>query len=357
LAARLHPTAKGQVNADLGAEGDRLKEGTMRRRKFISLVGGAMAWPIAASAQQRERLRSVGVLMGIAEGDADAQPRANAFQQGLQDLGWIEGQNIRTAYRWAAADPERIRAHAVELVASAPEVILANTTPVAVALQQATRNIPIVFVQVVDPIGPGLVASLARPGGNITGYVIFDFSMGGKWLETLKTISSGVARAGIVYNPDTAPFGPSFARVIDDAAPSLAVEAVHIPVHTAAELEGGVAEFAAKPGGGLIILPDLFNTSHRDAIIDLAARYRLPAVYPFRYFAESGGLISDGVDPLDIFRRSATYVDRILKGANPGELPVQQPSKFELVINLKTARSLGIRIPPTLLDRADDVIE
>jgi putative ABC transport system substrate-binding protein len=295
--------------------------------------------------------------MGIAESDADARRRANAFQQGLQELGWIEGQNIRIEYRWASADPERMRAHAVELVALAPDLILANTTPVVVALRQVSRTIPMVFVQVVDPIGPGFVSSLARPGGNITGYVNFEFSMAGKWLETLKTIAPGVKRAGIVYNPDTAPFGTSFAQVIDAAAPSFAVDAVRILVRTVAELESSIAAFAAKPDSGLIILPDLFNTSHRDAIIGVAARHRLPAVYPFRYFAESGGLISDGVDSVDLFRQSASYVDRILKGANPGELPVQQPSKFEFVINLKTAKALGITVPPSLLARADEVIE
>jgi putative ABC transport system substrate-binding protein len=329
----------------------------MRRREFIAFVGGATAWPVAVRAQRRGRLRRVGVLMGIAESDSDARSRANAFQQGLQELGWIEGQNIRIEYRWAAADPERMRAHAVELVASAPDVILGNTTPVVVALRQSTRTIPMVFVQVVDPIGAGFVSSLARPGGNVTGYVNFEFSMAGKWVETLKQISPGVTRAGIVHNPETAPFSTLFLQVIDAAAPSFPLEAVRILVRTAAELESGIAAFAAKPGGGLIILPDLFNTSHRDAIISLAARYRLPAVYPFRYFVESGGLISDGVDTADLFRQSASYVDRILKGEKPADLPVQQPSKFEFVINLKTANALGLTIPPSLLARADEVIE
>jgi putative ABC transport system substrate-binding protein len=329
----------------------------MRRRDFIALVGGATAWPVAVRAQRGGRLRRVGVLMGIAESDADARSRAKAFQQGLQELGWIEGQNIRIEYRWAAAEPERMRTHAVELVASAPDVILANTTPVVVALRRATRTIPMVFVQVVDPIGAGFVSSLARPGGNVTGYVNFEFSMAGKWLETLKQISLGIIRAGIVHNPETAPFSTSFLQVIDTAAPSFALEAVRILVRTAGELESGIAAFADKPGGGLVILPDLFNTSHRDAIISLAARYRLPAVYPFRYFVESGGLISDGVDTVDLFRQSASYVDRILKGEKPADLPVQQPSKFEFVINLKTANALGLTIQPSLLARADEVIE
>jgi len=329
----------------------------MRRREFIALVGGATVWPVALGAQQRERLRRVGVLMGIAESDADARPRANAFQQGLQELGWNEGQNIRIDYRWAAADPERMRAHAVELVALAPDLILANTTPVVVALRQATRTIPIVFVQVVDPIGPGFVSSLARPGGNITGYVNFEFSMAGKWLETLKKISPGITRAGIVYNPETAPFGAAFVRVIDAAAPSFAVDAVRILVRTVPELENGIAAFAAKPDSGLIILPDLFNTSHRDAIIAVAARHRLPAVYSFRYFVMAGGLISYGPDSIDPYRRAAGYIDRILKGEKPADLPVQNPTKYELVINLKTAKALGLTVPPTILARVDEVIE
>jgi putative tryptophan/tyrosine transport system substrate-binding protein len=329
----------------------------LRRREFAALICGAVVWPAAVRAQQGERLRRVGVLMGIAESDAEARPRAQALLQGLQELGWIEGQNLRIEYRWAAAEKQRMRAQAAELVALAPDLIVANTTPVMVALRQVTRTIPTVFVQVVDPIGPGFVSSLARPGGNVTGYVNFEFSMAGKWLETLKKISPGVTRAGNLYNPETAPFGAAFARVIDAAAPSFAVDAVAILVHGEADLESGIAEFAAKPNGGLIVLPDLFNTSHRDAIIALAARHRLPAVYPYRYFAERGGLISDGVNSVDLFRQAATYVDRILKGVDPGELPVQTPSKFEFVINLKTAKALGLTVPASLLLRADEVIE
>jgi putative ABC transport system substrate-binding protein len=328
----------------------------MRRREFTALLGG-MVFPFAVRAQRSPPIRRIGVLMGIAEGDVDARPRASAFQQGLQELGWMEGQNIRIEYRWAAGDPKHIQAFAVELVAWAPDVILANTTPVLSALRSATRTIPIVFVQVVDPIGGGMVSSLARPGGNATGYVNFEFSMAGKWLETLKQIAPGVARVGLLFNPETAPFGHSFVQVVEASASTFAVDVVAILARNTAELEGNVVAFAARPNGGLIILPDLFNTGHREAIVLMAAQRSLPAVYPFRYFAESGGLIADGVEALDLFRRSASYVDRILKGERPGDLPVQQPTKFELVINLKTAKALGLTVPSALLARADEVIE
>jgi putative ABC transport system substrate-binding protein len=330
----------------------------MRRREFISLLGGAaLAWPLPLSAQHPSAMRRIGVLMGIAESDADAKPRAIAFQQGLQELGWTEGRNVRIEYRWAGADREHMHAYAAELVALAPDLILANTTPVVAALQQATRTIPIVFVNVVDPIGRGFVANLARPGGNITGFLIFEFSMGGKWLETLKQIAPHVKRVAIIFNPQTAPFSESFVRVVEAAAPAFTVETVSAKVRDNAELESVVTSFAGESDGGLIVLPDIFTTSHRDTIVTLAARHRLPAIYPFRYFAASGGLVSDGVDGTDLFRRSASYVDRILKGGKPGELPVQAPTKLELVINLKTAKALNLTIPPTLLARADEVIE
>jgi ABC-type uncharacterized transport system substrate-binding protein len=250
-----------------------------------------------------------------------------------------------------------MRPFARELVELKPDLIVAVTTPAVAALLQETRTLPIVFVQVIDPLGRGFISSLARPGGNVTGFVTFEFSMGGKWLETLKQVAPRIVRVALIFHPQTAPFSGSFVRVIEAAAPSFAVETTVMPVHNGAELESAVAAFAAKPGGGLIILPDLFNTSHRDTIVALAARHRVPAVYPFRYFAVSGGLISDGVDTGDLYRRSASYVDRILKGAKPGELPIQAPSKFELVINLKTAKALGLDVPPMLLARADEVIE
>jgi putative ABC transport system substrate-binding protein len=266
-------------------------------------------------------------------------------------------RNVRLEYRWAGADPEHMHAYATELVALAPDLILANTTPVVAALQHATRTIPIVFVNVVDPVGPGFVANLARPGGNITGFLIFEFSMGGKWLETLKQVAPRVKRVAMIFNPQTAPFGESFVRVVEAAAPAFAVETVSAKVRDNAELESAVASFAGEPDGGLIVLPDIFTTSHRDTIVTLAARHHLPAIYPFRYFAASGGLVSDGVDGTDLFRRSASYVDRILKGEKPADLPVQAPAKFELVINLKTAKALGLEVPPMLLALADEVIE
>jgi putative tryptophan/tyrosine transport system substrate-binding protein len=328
------------------------------RRELITLLGGAAAaWPLAARAQQAGKVARIGVLMGIAESDPEARPRAMAFQQGLQELGWTDGRNVRIEYRWAADDPERIRTYAAELVSLAPDVLLATTTPVMMALQPATRTIPIVFVQVIDPLARGFVANLARPGGNITGFVTFEFSMGGKWLQTLKQVAPRIKRVATIFNPGTAPFSESFVQVVEAAAPTIAVQTVAARIRDAAELEGVIATFAAKPDGGLIVLPDVFNTSHRDTIIALAARHRLPAVYPFRYFAVSGGLISDGVDTADLFRRSASYVARIIKGAKPGDLPVQTPTKFELVINLKTAKALSLDVPETLLARADEVIE
>jgi ABC-type uncharacterized transport system substrate-binding protein len=329
----------------------------MRRRKFITLLGvAAVACPLGARAQV-QRVRRIGVLMGIAETDAEARSRATALQQGLQELGWTEGRNVRIDYRWAADDSERIQAYAAELVALAPDLIVASTTPVMTVLQQATRTIPIVFLQVTDPVGAGIVGNLARPGGNITGFITFEFSMGGKWLETLSQIAPRIKRVAMIFNPSTAPFSDSFVRVVTAAAPKFALEAVATPVIDVAELESAIGAFAGKTDGGLIVLPDVFNTSNRETIVALAARHRLPAVYPFRYFAASGGLISDGVDTTDLFFRSASYVDRILKGAKAGELPVQAPSKFELVINLKTAMALGLTVPQSLLARADEVLE
>ncbi len=250
-----------------------------------------------------------------------------------------------------------MRKFARELVDLKPDLILGMTTPAVTALVQETNTIPILFVNIVDPLGHGFISSMARPGGNVTGFLNFEFSMGGKWLETLKQIAPAVKRVALLFNPDTAPFAASFVRVVEDAAPSFGIEPIAIEAHDDGELERTVADFAAKPAGGLIILPDAFTTGHRDLIVALAARYRLPAVYPLRVFAASGGLISDGGDPIDIFRRAASYVDRILKGANPGDLPVQAPTKFELVINLKTAKALGLEVPPMLVARADEVIE
>jgi putative tryptophan/tyrosine transport system substrate-binding protein len=332
----------------------------VRRREFIRLVGSLGAWllaPHCAMAQLSDRVRRIAMLSGFAATDAEAQARVAALQQGLKELGWAESRNLSIDFRWGTGERDQMRAFAKELIELKPDLILGMTTPAVTALVEETKTIPIVFANIVDPLGHGLISNLARPGGNVTGFLNFEFSMGGKWLETLKQIAPAVRRVALLFNPDTAPFAASFVRVIEDAAPSFGIEPIATMARDDGELGRTVGEFAAKPAGGLIILPDSFTTGHRDLIIALAARYRLPAVYPMRVFAASGGLISDGGDPIDIFRRAASYVDRILKGANPGDLPVQTPTKFELVINLKTANALGLSVPPMLLARADEVIE
>jgi putative tryptophan/tyrosine transport system substrate-binding protein len=329
----------------------------IRRRAFIALLGGAAAWPFAARAQQSARKRRIGVLMGLSESDPEAKARVKAFEQGLQDWGWVKEQNLLIDYRWTYPDITRIQSHAAELVRSAPELIIANSTPVLAALRQETRTIPLVFVQVIDPVTRGFVATLARPSGNITGFTNFEFPMGSKWVEVLKEVAPVIARVAIIYNPETAPYGEEFFRQIKAAASSLTIEAIDAPVRQPADLQRTIVQVAAKPHGGLIVIPDAFTSVHRDLIVELAAQHRLLAIYPFRYFAVSGGLVSYGVDSLDIFRRSASYVDRILKGESPSELPVQAPTKFELVINLKTAKSLGLDVPSRLLALADEVIE
>ena len=335
--------------------------GQMNRRDLIMLLAGAAATgcvirPQAACAQQATTKR-IGVLMGIAENDREGQSRIDAFKQGLKELGWIEGRNIHIDLRFAAGEPEQIRAHAAELVALAPDAILANTTPVVATLQRATQTIPIVFVLVVDPLGRGFVASLARPGANITGFRNFEFSMAGKWLQTLKQVAPRLTHVAAIFNPQTAPFGDQFVRQIEIAAPGFGVETTTISVSDAGDFDPAVAVFAARGGGGLIVLPDAFNTNHRELLISLAAKYRLPAIYPFRFFTDSGGLISDGIDSADLITRSAGYIDRILKGAKPADLPVQGPTKFETVINLKTAKAPGLDVPVQLIARADEVIE
>jgi putative ABC transport system substrate-binding protein len=332
----------------------------MRRRDFITLVGSVGAWLLAqhrAIAQPSDRVRRIAVLSGFAATDPEAQARIAALQQGLKELGWTESRNLSIEFRWGTGGAAQMRTFARELIDLMPDLIVGMTTPAVAALVQETNTIPILFVNIVDPLGRGFVSSMARPGGNVTGFLNFEFSMGGKWLETLKQIAPAVKRVALLFNPDTAPFAGSFVRVVEDAAPSFGIEPIATVAHDDGELERTVADFAAKPAGGLIILPDSFTTGHRDLIVALAARYRLPAVYPLRVFAASGGLISDGVDPSDIFRRAASYVDRILKGTNPGDLPLQAPTKFELVINLKTANALGLNVPPMLLARADEVIE
>jgi putative tryptophan/tyrosine transport system substrate-binding protein len=328
------------------------------RRKFLAtLGGGAVAWPLAASAQHLGKVPLVGALIPFAEGDEEAERRRNAFQRGLEAFSWTNGQNIRIEYRWVGSDPNRIRSYAADIVGLAPDVILANATPVLAAIRQETRTIPIVFVQVIDPVSRGFVKSLAQPGGNVTGFTNFEFPMGGKWVEVLKEVAPRITSIAVVFNPDTAPYGEPFFQQITTSASSLSIEAIEARVRNVVELEKAVAGIAAKSNGSLIVLPDTFTTVHRDSIIALADRHQLPGVYPFRYFATRGGLVSYGVDAEDMFRRSASYIDRILKGEKPADLPVQAPTKYELVINLKTAKALGLTIPPTLLARADEVIE
>jgi len=329
----------------------------MRRREFVILLGGsaAAAWPLAAHAQQSNRLRVVGVLLAMAPDDPEAQLRVKAFEAGLRELGWTEGRNLRLEYRWAAGDAALLRKQATELVGLAPDLILATSTPVLAALRQE-NPLPIVFVQVTDPIGSGFVPNLARPGGSLTGFTSFEFTIGSKWLEALKHVAPAVTRVALIFNPDTAPFAHMFWQPVEDAAPSFDVEPMQAPVRDVGEIERTVAAFA-RQNGGLMVLPDVSTTNHRDLIIALAARHRLPAVYPYRYFATSGGLMSYGSDLTDVHRRAASYVDRILKGAIPGDLPVQAPAKFEFVINLKTANALGLTVPPLWLGRADEVIE
>ena len=295
------------------------------------------------------------MLLAMAPDDPEAQLRVKAFEAGLRELGWTEGRNLRLEYRWAAGDAALLRKQATELVGLAPDLILATSTPVLAALRQE-NPLPIVFVQVTDPIGSGFVPNLARPGGSLTGFTSFEFTIGSKWLEALKHVAPAVTRVALIFNPDTAPFAHMFWQPVEDAAPSFDVEPMQAPVRDVGEIERTVAAFA-RQNGGLMVLPDVSTTNHRDLIIALAARHRLPAVYPYRYFATSGGLMSYGTDLTDVHRRAASYVDRILKGAIPGDLPVQAPAKFEFVINLKTANALGLTVPPLWLGRADEVIE
>jgi len=295
-------------------------------------------------------------MMALAQTDPEAQLRVQALEAGLRDLGWVEGRNLRLDYRWVP-DTSRLRAQASELISLAPDLIFAAQTPVVAELLPLTGTLPIVFVQVTDPIGRGFVPNLARPGGQITGFANFEFSIGSKWLETLTEIAPAIKRVAVVFNPDTAPFAPLFWQPVVDAARSFAVAPMQTPVRDAGELASKIEALAREPDGGLIVLPDVSTANNRDLIIALAARHRLPAVYPFQYFATSGGLLSYGGDVADLFRRAASYIDRILKGTKPGDLPVQAPNKYQLVINLKTAKALGLEVPRILLARADEVIE
>jgi putative tryptophan/tyrosine transport system substrate-binding protein len=328
----------------------------MKRREFITLLGGVAAWPLAARAQQGERMRRVGVLLPAAADDPEFQASFGAFLQGLALLGWTIGRNVRIDTRWATTDAAEIRRHAAELAALAPDVILAHAATTVGPLLQATRTVPIVFPAVVDPVGAGFVDSLARPGGNATGFISFEYSLSGKWLELLKEIAPGLTRVAVLRNAAT-PSGPGQFGVIQAVAPSLRVEVNPVNVRDAGEIERAVAAFARAPNGGLIVTASPLAQRHRDLIVALAARHKLPAVYFDRVFAAAGGLISYGPDQVDQYRQAAGYVDRILKGEKAADLPVQAPTKYELVINLKTANALGLEIPTTVLARADEVIE
>jgi len=328
----------------------------MRRRKFIALLGGAAAWPALARAEQHDRVRKIGLLIENAADDPQMQQRIEIFRRGLERLGWIAGQNVHFEYRYAASSPTRIHAYAAELAAMAPDIILAHGTPPATALQRETDATPIVFVQVADPVGVGLVSSLGQPGGNITGFTTFEFTIGGKWLQVLKEVMPGMTRAAVILDRQNVG-GTGLLGAIQAAAPSIGVQLIVSAIRDAGEVEQAIAVFAREPNGGLVLLPSSIITVYRDRIIALAAKHRLPAVYPFSYFPADGGLMSYGPDVVDIWGRAATYFDRILKGAKPADLPVQQPTKFELVINIKTAKALGLSVPSTLLARADEVIE
>jgi putative tryptophan/tyrosine transport system substrate-binding protein len=328
----------------------------MRRREFIAALGGAAAWPLAARAQQPEGMRRIGVLLNATADDPEYQARLGAFLQGLQQSGWNIGRNVRIDTRWATANPADIRRHAAELVALAPDVILATGSSAVGSLQQATRSVPIVFVGLIDPVGAGLVESLARPGSNTTGFLLYEYSLSGKWPELLKEIAPNVTRVAVLRDPAITSGAVQYG-VIQAIAPSLRVEVSPVNVRGGGEIERAVVAFAGSPNGGLIVTGSGLATVHRDLIVKLAAQHRLPAVYSNRVFVGAGGLISYGPDYIDMYRRAAAYVDRIIRGDKPADLPVQAPTKFELAINLKTAKTLGLEIPPQLLARADEVIE
>ena len=328
----------------------------MKRREFITLIGGAaIVWPLTARAQQDQRVRRIGVLSALAEDDPESLARREAFEQALKALNWTNGSNLRIDYRWAATDPERIRKLATEIIALEPDVVLTSGSIVVPPMMQATRTIPIVFVQVIDPVGSGFIKSLARPGGNITGFTQFEYGLAAKWVELLKQIAPQVTRAAVIRDPTRGPGIGQFA-VVQAVAPSLGMELSAINALDVSEMESTVAEFARSPNGGLVVTVG-GTAFHRNEIIALAAKHRLPAVYPYSYFVRGGGLISYGPDTIDQFRRAADYIDRIFKGEKPANLPVQTPTKYNLAINLKTAKVLGLTVPPQLLARVDEVIE
>jgi putative tryptophan/tyrosine transport system substrate-binding protein len=330
----------------------------MRRRDFVRLCGGlAFAdWPFAARAQS-ERVRTVGVLMSTSENDVEGQAHAALLRQGLKDLGWTEGRNVHFDYRWNGGDAARAKINAAELVSQKPDVIIANSTLSLAAVHKETTTIPIVFVVVGDPIGQGFVTSLAHPGGNITGFTGFEFAISGKWLELIKEIAPDIARVALIFNPEAGPFAEKYVASIAPLARSSGIDLIVSPTRDAADIDRAIAAVSGKPKGALIVSPDSFTVSNRGLIISGAARYHLPAIYAYRFYAAEGGLLSYGHNFNEPWQRAPAYVDKILKGASPADLPIQQPTKFELVINLKTAKSLGVSIPPQLLDRADELIE
>jgi putative ABC transport system substrate-binding protein len=329
---------------------------TIARRAFIAGLGGAAAWPVAARAQQGDRVRRIGLLMGGDENDPETKPRISVVTQTLAGLGWTNGRNVRMDLRWVGGDISRIGALVQELVGLQPDIILASTTPVIIALQQETQTIPIVFANVGDPVASGIVARLDRPGGNITGFAILEASLGGKWVELLSEITPGLKRAAIMFNPDIAPVS-TYMPSVEAAARSLKIVPTIVPVHSDVEIETAMIDFVREPAGGLVVMPDQWTLVHRVPIVLAAARNNVPAVYSVSDFARVGGLLSYGVDGVDPWRGAATYVDRILRGAKPGDLPVQFPTKFEMILNLKTAKALGLAIPPSIMLRADEVIE
>jgi putative tryptophan/tyrosine transport system substrate-binding protein len=330
----------------------------MRRRDFITLLGGAAAWPLAARAQQVDGMRRIGVLMAFAESDREGQAEFAAFREGLQKLGWLDGRNVRFDTRWAAPDDADARQRfAMELVALQPDLILSHGTPITASVLQQTHTIPIIFLNVSDPVGSGFVTSFPRPGSHLTGFIPMEPTMAGKWLELLKEIAPRLARSALLFNPATATYAEYYLNPLEAAASSLRVVAIAAPVRDASQLRAVIAAQAGEPLGGLIVMPDTFMSAHRAELTSLADHYRVPAVYPFRFFAELGGLVSYGNDRQDVFQRAASYADRILKGAKPTDLPVQAPVKFEMVLNLKTAKALGLTVSPALLARADEVIE
>lgn len=332
----------------------------MKRREFLGLVGGtAVAWPAVVRAQQSDRVRRIGILMGGTPGDSQSEAGLVAFRDGLQKLGWTDGKNLKFDTRWTNADLEKAKVLARELVALQPDLIFAHTTQPTAALQRETTTIPIVFVIVSDPVGSGFVSSLPRPGGNITGFINLEASLGGKWIELLKDIRPNAKRAALMFNPDTATYSKYYLEPFEAAARLQGIEPIAAPVRGPADIERAIAGLNGQPDAGLVVMPDTFLAIQkvRDLITSLAARQHLPAIFPYRYFVADGGLISYGIDQVDLYRRAPVYVDRILKGAKASELPVQLPTRFELTVNLKTAKALGIELPATLLARADEVFE